>query len=97
MHGLMILAPIAGKGIVRTQGRSNMEFTLYTLPTCGICHMIKTKLENKNISFKEENFSEIAELLQVDHAPVLKMTDSDKVQFITSPSEMAQLINNYVG
>lgn len=74
-----------------------MEFTLYTLPTCGICHMIKTKLENKNIAFKEENFSEIADLLQTDHAPVLKMADSDKVQFITSPSEMAQLINNYVG
>lgn len=74
-----------------------MIFTLYTLPSCGICHMIKTKLNSKNIQFEEKDFSEIAAFLQTDHAPILKIANGDKVKFITSPSEMAQLINNYVG
>ena len=74
-----------------------MYFTLYTLPSCGICHMIKTKLESKNIPYTEENLSAIADYLQIDHAPVLKITNGDKVEFITSPGELAKLINNYVG
>ena len=74
-----------------------MQFILYTLPTCGICHMIKTKLEEKNISYEEKDFEEIASYLHTDQAPVLKITHNDNVKFITSPSEMAQLINNYVG
>lgn len=73
-----------------------MKFTLYTLPTCGICHMIKTKLETKNIQYEERPFEEIASYLQIDHAPVLKITSENKVNFIASPGEMAKLINNYV-
>lgn len=74
-----------------------MKFTLYTLPSCGICHMIKTKLAQKNIQYEEKNFEEIANYLQIDHAPVLKIAHEDRVDFITSPGEMAKLINNYVG
>ena len=74
-----------------------MQFILYTLPTCGICHMIKTKLEEKNIQYEERNFEEIASYLQTDQAPALKIVHNDDVKFITSPTEMVQLINNYVG
>ena len=75
-----------------------MTFTLYTLPTCGICHMIKTKLQEKNIQFEEADFSEIADYLQTDRAPILKIKQDDSnIKFITSPNEMVQLINNYAG
>ena len=74
-----------------------MQFILYTLPTCGICHMIKTKLKEKNINYEEQNFEEIASYLQTDQAPVLKIIYNNDVKFITSPSEMVQLINNYAG
>lgn len=74
-----------------------MDFTLYTLPNCGICHMIKTKLEQKQIAYEEQDFTEIADYLQTDHAPVLKIAHEGQVDFITSPGEMAKLINNYVG
>lgn len=73
-----------------------MQFTLYTLPSCGICHMIKTKLEQKNIAYEEKPLEEIAEYLHIDHAPVLKINHEEKVDFITSPGEMTKLINNYV-
>ena len=74
-----------------------MQFTLYTLPTCGICHMVKTKLEEKNIQYEEKSFEEIASYLQTDHAPALKIVHDKNVQFITSPAEMVKLINNYAG
>lgn len=74
-----------------------MEFILYTLPTCGICHMIKTKLEEKNIQYEQRNFEDIATYLQTDHAPALKIVHNNEAQFITSPTEMIQIINNYVG
>lgn len=44
---------------------------LYTLPNCGICHMVKTKLQEKNILFEEKDFSLIAETINSDHAPAL--------------------------
>ena len=56
-----------------------MKFTIYTLPFCGICHMIKDKLESKHIQYEEEDFTSIAEYLQTDHAPALKITDGNKV------------------
>ena len=74
-----------------------MQFILYTLPTCGICHMIETKMEEKNIPYEEKDFEEIASYLQTDQAPALKITHDNDVKFITSPSEMVQLINNYAG
>ena len=68
--------------------------TLYSLPSCGICHMIKTKLEQKQIPFEEKSFSEIAEKLKIDHAPVLmvELSDIEKV-YIYSPVEMVAWIN----
>lgn len=72
-----------------------MEFVLYTLPTCGICHMIKAKLNEYNISYIEDDFEKIASYLQTDRAPVLKITHNEKVEFITSPADMVKLIQNF--
>lgn len=69
-----------------------MKIILYTLPTCGICHMIKTKLNDKNIKYEEHDLIEIADSLNIDHAPVLQINNN----IITSPSEMVKFINNYV-
>lgn len=77
--------------------RNNMKFILYTLPTCGVCHMIKTKLEKKNIQYEEHDLTEIADSLNIDHAPVLKViNDNEPDTFITSPGEMVKMINNYM-
>lgn len=74
-----------------------MKFILYTLPTCGVCHMIKTKLEKKNIEYEERDLTEIADSLNIDHAPVLKViNDNEPDTFITSPGEMVKMINNYM-
>lgn len=63
---------------------------LYTLPTCGICHMIKTKLQNKSIEYQEKDFSILAEKLNIDRAPVMVLSNGNK---IFSPSEMIEWIN----
>ena len=60
--------------------------TLYTLPTCPICEMIKTKLTAKGISYTEEDFSEVAEQLHTDRAPVMQITD--EVDLCTNPLEV---------
>ena len=44
-------AHIAAKSL-----RGEYMVELYTLPTCGICHTIKTKLEQKGIQFEEKDF-----------------------------------------
>ena len=74
-----------------------MKFILYTLSTCGVCHMIKMKLEKKNIQYEEHDLTEIADSLNIDHAPVLKViNDNEPDTFITSPGEMVKMINNYM-
>ena len=80
-----------------------MKVILYTLPSCPICKMIKTKLNGKNIPFIEEEFDKIAELLHTDRAPVLEI-DEDldltkkvieaNVTWLRSPTEMVAWINS---
>lgn len=65
---------------------------LYTLPTCGICHMIKTKLQERNIPFEEKDFSLIAETIQSDRAPALQIGET---QILNSVTGMVSWINNY--
>ena len=67
--------------------------TLYTLPSCGICHMIKTKLEEKHIKFEERDFNEAAEDMGIDRAPLLRIIEKDEIQYIMSPSKMVEWIN----
>lgn len=66
--------------------------TLYTLPNCGICAMVKTKLRQKQIDFNEKEFSEIADIIHSDHAPALYVSQ-DKI--LNSPTEIVNWINNY--
>ena len=54
-----------------------MKVILYTLPNCGICHMVKTKLQQKQISFEEDSFENIANIIHSDHAPALKVEKDD--------------------
>ena len=63
---------------------------LYTLPTCGICNMIKTKLNQKNIPYEEKDFSIFAEKYNTDRAPAMIV---DGLEPMTSPSSMVNWIN----
>jgi len=67
--------------------------TLYTLPDCGICKMIKTKLNAKNIQYNERSLQEIADKLKIDHAPVLQIISQDEDKILFSPAEMVTWIN----
>ena len=80
-----------------------MQVILYTLPTCPICNMIKTKLNAKNISFTEANFDKIANILHTDRAPVLEIAEDldltkkgieANVTWLQSPTEMVAWINS---
>jgi len=66
-----------------------MAITLYTLPNCGICNMVKTKLHQKNISFEEQPFENIATIINSNQAPALKVEDN----IYNSPSAIVKWIN----
>ena len=71
-----------------------MQITLYTLPTCGICNMVKTKLRQKNISFKEDNFENITNLIYSDRAPALQVKkDNGETKIYNSPTSIVAWIN----
>ena len=63
--------------------------TLYTTPTCGICRMVKTKLQQKNIEYKEANAEDLLKIMDIQRAPVLQVEDT----FLTSPTEIVNWIN----
>ena len=64
---------------------------IYTLPTCPICVMIKKKLQDKGIIYKEKPF-ELGKgvLFDTDRAPVLVIDDI----IYDSPAEMVAWINS---
>lgn len=67
---------------------------LYTLPTCGICHMIKTKLQAKGIQFEEKDFKIVADSMKLDRAPLLHIVYNDHEEdYIMSPNKMVEWIN----
>ena len=71
--------------------------TLYTLPTCGICHMIKTKLQEKNIPFKEKNFEEIMNIIHSDRAPALEINNNGEILLYNTLSAIVNWINEQQG
>lgn len=71
----------------------NNMVELYTLPGCGICHIIKTKLEQKGIQFEEKGLDEISEILHVDHAPILHVIHNDGEEYVMSPSKINEWIS----
>ena len=74
-----------------------MNITLYTLPNCGICNMVKTKLKTKKIPFQEKNFENIAEIIQSNRAPALKVIDDFGNQIIyNSPTEIVHWLEQEV-
>ena len=71
-----------------------MEVILYTLPTCGICKVMKTKLFAKNIQFKEKNFEEIINAIHSDRAPALEIIKENGETIIyNTPSQIVEWIN----
>lgn len=60
---------------------------LYTLPSCPICNMVKTKLNQKNIQFVEKDFDELPIEVNTDRAPVLF-----NGEYLLSPTD----INNWI-
>ena len=79
-----------------------MSVDLYTLPICPICHMIKTKLEKKNIYYEEHPFEECQRFVKTDRAPVMVISNdinfttdipSATVKIMLSPKEMNEWIN----
>lgn len=81
-----------------------MIVNLYTLPHCGICHMIKLKMQDKNIPFNECDFNEIANKLNVDRAPVLEVISNVNIQenpmhvnadYILYPTNIVNWINQW--
>lgn len=66
-----------------------MAIILYTLPNCGICNMVKTKLIQKNISFEEQPFEKIASIINSNQAPALQVEDN----IYNSPSAIVKWIN----
>ena len=70
--------------------------TLYTLPTCPICEMIKKKLSAKEIPFVERAFEELPEKINTDRAPVLAidvMDDPSGTIYLLRPMEINKWIN----
>lgn len=61
---------------------------LYTIPTCGICQVIKNKLTEKNIPFEEVNGEIAVEKFNVNKFPILET--EEKVLF--SPKEISNWI-----
>ena len=78
----MIDALIAARGF-------NMNIKIYTLPTCGICHIMKQKMNNKNIIYQELNLEDYINILNTDHAPVLQVDD----QLYFTPAQINDWIN----
>lgn len=67
-----------------------MAVKIYTIPTCGICKIIKKKMIDKNIEFEEYNLEDYAEKLDIKTTPVLQI---DEDTFLTSPLQINAWIN----
>ena len=64
--------------------------TIYTLPNCGICKMVKTKLQQKHIMYEEKPFQDIAAEINSNHAPALKIENGE---IYNSPTAIVNWIN----
>ena len=77
--------------------RGDYMTEIYTLPTCPICEMIKKKMQDKGIEYKEIPFEQGG--FDTDRAPVMMVYSNTGVPnanilFLYSPSDMVQWINN---
>ena len=77
--------------------RGDYMVELYTLPTCPICEMIKKKMQDKDIEYKEIPFEEGG--FDTDRAPIMVIysnigVPNANILYLDSPSDMVQWINN---
>ncbi len=63
--------------------------TLYTSDTCGICRMVKMKLEKKGIQYKNEKNIDDLVAMGVQRLPVMKLEDGTMMVSVTE-------INNWI-
>ena len=64
---------------------------LYTLPTCGICKVIKGKLKKANVDFKEIIGEDFFVQNGYESAPILQIDDGE---MLTSPMAINKWIKN---
>ena len=63
--------------------------TLYTSDTCGICRMVKLKLEKKGIPYQNEKNIDDLVALGIQRLPVMKLEDGTMMVSVTE-------INNWI-
>lgn len=66
-----------------------MAVKIYTMPTCGICKVMKSKMCAKGIDFEEYNLVDYMDELNVMSAPVLMVDE----EIYTSPTQINNWIN----
>ena len=69
-----------------------MNIKIYTTPTCGVCHMVKTKLNEKNIPFEQYELIDYADELNIYTAPVLQLEDGT---LLTGAIQINEWINQH--
>lgn len=52
---------------------------LYTLPGCGICNVVRMKLERANIPFEKEEGEDFFVAHGIENAPVLVLDNGEKL------------------
>lgn len=57
--------------------------TLYTSDTCGICRMVKMKLEKKGIQYKNEKNIDDLIAMGIQRLPVMKLEDGTMMVSVT--------------
>lgn len=57
--------------------------TLYTSDTCGICRMVKMKLEKKGIQYKNEKNIDDLVAMGIQRLPVMKLEDGTMMVSVT--------------
>lgn len=72
-----------------------MNIILYTLPSCPICEMVKTKLKQKNILFQILPFQQVTDIIHSEQAPALEVKENNKSIYYTTPREIVNWINTY--
>ncbi len=59
-----------------------MEVTIYSLPTCPKCQILKTKLSAKNVSYKEISDIDVLQQEGIQYVPQMKIEDSLLMDFV---------------
>lgn len=67
-----------------------MKVKIYTLPTCGICKMVKKKMTDKGILFEEYNLENYVRKFNIQTAPILQLENGT---LLTSPLQINSWIN----